>query len=88
MLLLMGTMTRRIQLLVDDQRYALLEREAATTGRPVSELIRDAIDGRYDVDLATRHAAYQRILAAKPMPVEDWDRMKDELLDTFYDRSS
>lgn len=84
----MATMTRRVQILVDDQRYALLEREAMETGRPVAELIRAAIDSRYGVDLAARKAAYRRILAADPMPVDDWAVMKEELLDTFTERSS
>jgi hypothetical protein len=84
----MGTMTRRLQILVDDQRYAVLERESQRTGRPVAELIRDAIDGHYGVDLESRRAAYERVLAAEPMPVDDWDVMKRELLDTFYDRST
>jgi hypothetical protein len=83
--LLMGTMTRRLQILVDDRRYALLEREAEATGRPVAELIREAIDTRYGVDLDARHAAYRQILAAEPMPVDDWAVMKSELLDAFYD---
>ncbi len=84
----MATMTRRLQILIDDQRYALLEREANTTGRPVAELIRDAIDTRYGVDLTARHAAYRRILAAEPMPVDDWATMKVELLESFDDQRS
>lgn len=88
MVLGMGTMTRRLQILIDDQRYALLEREAAVSGRAVAELIRDAIDSRYGVDLVARRAAYEQILAAAPMPVDDWDVMKGELLDTLYDRPS
>lgn len=84
----MGTMTRRLQILVDDRRYALLERESKATGRPVAELIRDAIDTRYGVDLTARHAAYRRILAAEPMRVDDWTTMKDELLESFDDQRS
>ncbi len=81
-------MTRRVQILIDDERYALLEREATVTGLPVAELVRNAIDTRYGTDLAVRHAAYRRILAAAPMPVDDWDVMKDELTETFDDRPS
>ncbi len=79
----MGTMTRRVQILVDDQRYAVLARESQRTGRPVAELIRDAIDGHYGVDPESRRAAYARVLAAEPMPVEDWDVMKRDLLETY-----
>ncbi len=81
----MGTMTRRLQILVDDERYAMLERESQRTGRPVAELIRAAIDGRYAMDPTARRAAYERILAAEPMPVDDWAVMKRELLDMLDD---
>ena len=84
----MATLTRRLQILVDEGRYVVLEREAAATGRSVAELIRNAIDARYGVDLDVRHAAYERVLAAEPMPVDDWASMKGELLDTFYDEQS
>ncbi len=80
----MAMMTRRLQILVDEARYAVLEREAAATGRAIAELIRDAVDARYGADLAAQRAAYDRVLAAEPMPVDDWDVMKDELLDTVY----
>ncbi|CAN5331560.1 hypothetical protein BH23ACT9_BH23ACT9_23180 [soil metagenome] len=83
--LLMATMTRRLQILIDDRRMDLLEREAQRTGRPIAELIRDAVDARYGVDLTERRAAYASILAADPMPVGDWAAMKQELLDTLYD---
>jgi len=85
MLMCMSTMTRRLQILVDEDRYAMLEREAAATGRSIAGLIRDAVDARYSADLDERRAAYKRILAAEPMPVEDRDVMKGELLDTLYD---
>jgi hypothetical protein len=83
----MGVMTRRLQILIDEERYALLEREAQRTGRPVAELIRDAVDARYGADPVARRAAYDVVLAAEPMPVDDWPAMKQELLDTLYDPS-
>jgi hypothetical protein len=83
----MGTMTRRLQILIDEERYALLEREAERTGRPVAELIRDAVDARFGVDPLARRAAYDVVLATEPMPVDDWPAMKQELLDTLYDPS-
>lgn len=88
MLIPMASMTHRLQVLLDDERYALLDRESSATGRPVSELVREAIDQRYRVDLDARRAAYQRIVAAEPMPVDDWDVMKAELLEAFDDDGS
>ena len=84
----MATMAHRLQILIDDERHALLEREAQRTGRPVVELIRDAVDARYGIDRAAQRGAFERLLTAEPMPVDDWDVMKQELLDTFYDRST
>jgi N-acetylmuramoyl-L-alanine amidase len=80
----MGTMTRRLQILIDDARYAILERESQRTGRAVAELIRDAVDARYGVDRDVRQAAYAVVMAAAPMPVEEWATMKEELVDTLF----
>lgn len=86
MLISMATMTRRVQLLIDAERYELLERESTRTGRGVSELIRDAVDSRFGYDLAARRAAYERFLDLAPMPVDDWKVMKAEILE-MYDGS-
>lgn len=85
MLWRMATMTHRLQLLIDEERFGLLERESRRSGRPIAELIREAVDARYGIDVAARRAAYEQLVAAEPMPVDDWDVMKQELLDTFYD---
>ena len=42
-----GPIGRRIQINVTDRQHAILRRESARTGLPVSELIRRAIDGAY-----------------------------------------
>lgn len=85
MLIHMATMTRRLQILLDEDRYELLEQESQRTGRPVAELIRDAVDTRFGPNLTQRRAAFAKILAVEPMPVDDWDVMKQELLDTYAD---
>lgn len=83
----MPTMTRRLQILLDEGRHALLEREAARTGVSVAALIRDAIDRVYAVGGAERRAAVERFLALEPVPVEDWDVMKRDLRDSLFDRT-
>lgn len=83
----MPTMTRRLQILLDEERHTLLEREAERTGASIAALIRDAIDRVYRADAADRRAAFQRILDAEPMPVEDWDVMKRDLRDSLLDRT-
>lgn len=72
---------RRVQLLLDERRYAVLEREAARRGASVAALIRAAIDRTYAGTDANRLAAGQALLDAPPMPVEDWAAMKEQLLD-------
>ncbi|MGH9188352.1 MAG: ribbon-helix-helix protein, CopG family [Acidimicrobiales bacterium] len=74
-------LTRRLQILVDDERLHRLEREAARRKVPVSVLVRDAIDAMYPVDTPARRAAAERILAAEPMPVPDPASLRRELDD-------
>lgn len=66
----------------------MLERQSRRTGKSIAELIRDAIDQTYatDTDMEQRRAALEHILAAEPMPVEDWDAMKRDLRDSLYGR--
>lgn len=80
----MSTMTRRLQILVDEPRYALLERESERTGMSIAELVRDSVDRVYGVDRAARRAALDSILAEPPMPVEDWGDMKQDMVDSMH----
>jgi Ribbon-helix-helix protein, copG family len=59
----MSEMERRLQLLLDQQRYALVEREATRSGRSVSAVIREAIDFRFDNEVSARMAAGEWLLA-------------------------
>jgi hypothetical protein len=70
---------RRLQVLLDDERFHRLERESARRKVPVSVLVRDAIDAAYPVDLPRRRGAAQRILQADPMPVPDPELLRREL---------
>ena len=66
-----------------------LEQQARTDGRSVAGLIRDAIDIAYPpVDATRRRRAVEQILAAPPMPVEDWPQMKATDRDTLYGESN
>lgn len=70
-----------MQILLDDRRYALLEREAVRRQMSVAALIRAAIDRTYAGADANRRAAGAALLSAEPMPVEDWASMKESMLD-------
>lgn len=72
-----------MQILLDDERYQRLEREAAASGRSVASLVRDAIDARFSVDMARRAAAGRRLVAefsAGAGQEPDWSTSKEALL--------
>ncbi|MHB8293467.1 MAG: antitoxin [Acidimicrobiales bacterium] len=70
---------RRLQVLIDEDRWSRLEREAGRRGVPVAVLVREAIDERFPGDADQRRAALQAILDAGPMGVPDPDELRDEL---------
>ncbi len=79
----MATMTRRLQILLDEGRYARLEERAGRRGASVATLVREAIDLAYPQDGLDRAAAAGRILAADPISVTDWETIKAELNDVY-----
>lgn len=79
-------LTHRTQVLLDDERLALLRRRARATGRSVADLIREAIDRQIAdteeaerVATAARERALESFLAADPMPVGEWSQLEREL---------
>lgn len=72
---------RRVQILLEARQYEVLEREARRTGTSVASLIRAALDRVYLAGDSNRADAGRRLLAAEPMPVEDWETMKMAMLD-------
>ena len=76
------------QILIDEERYARLEREAGRTNRSVAAIIREAIDQAFPSDAAEKRRAADAILAAEPMDVpETVEELKREL-DEAHDRFS
>ena len=78
------SLTRRTQLLLDEERYERLRRRADERGTSVATLIREAIDRAFPKVPPDRARAGRRLLAARPMPVEDWPAMKREMLDDMH----
>lgn len=78
-------MTRRTQLLLDDERYARLERIAARSHRSVGAIIREAIDRYLPATPMTRADALEHFLSAPLMDVGTDEDINREL-DTMYDR--
>jgi hypothetical protein len=80
-------LNRRLQVLVDEERYELLAQESKRVGAPIGELVRRAIDREYSRggQATEREAAGRALLAMPPPPGEgpepDWEDQKRELLD-------
>jgi predicted DNA-binding protein len=77
-------MERRLQLLLDQERYDRVEQEAKRSGRSVAAVIREAIDVRFDDDTARRSAAaaeFLRLTQHTSGREPDWAETKAELLD-------
>jgi predicted DNA-binding protein len=77
-------LTRRTQLLLDDELHRRLREIAAERGISMGALIREAIDEKLSQVQDDRAEAIDRLLAAEPMPVEDWPVMKKQLLEDRY----
>jgi plasmid stability protein len=83
-------LTRRTQILLDEERHRALRRRSAASGRSVGELIREGIDrlladeGERDRDAETeRERAFESFLSAEPMPVDDWPVMEREIEEAY-----
>ncbi|MGI8795896.1 MAG: antitoxin [Acidimicrobiia bacterium] len=65
--------TRRLQILLDEERYERVAREAARRKVSVATVVREAIDGKFPspADIERRRSAIEGILSAAPMPVPD-----------------
>jgi predicted DNA-binding protein len=77
-------LTRRTQLLLDDELHRRLREIAAQRGISMGALIREAIDEKLSQVQDDRATAIEKLLAAEPMPVEDWPVMKKQMLEGRY----
>jgi len=82
----MSILSRRLQILIDDERLARLEREASRRRVAVSVLVRDAIDAAFPSTTASLRAAGRRILDAPPMEVPEPGELRAELEELRGDR--
>ncbi|MGL5850323.1 MAG: hypothetical protein ACRCZD_06000 [Phycicoccus sp.] len=78
----LGTLERRLHVLLDEHRYERLASEARESGRSVAAVIRTAIDEHFDAearDRARRAAAGRRLLASvdpHETHAPDWPEIK------------
>lgn len=76
-------MTRRTQILLDEERHERLRQRAEERGISMGEMIREAIDRILSEDAERRFRAGQAILDAEPIPVDDWPVMEKEILERY-----
>lgn len=77
----MATYTKRVQAVLTEEQYRTLTELAAQQGRPLSVLVREAIEHVYfeQAERERRQAALARLLALQA-PVADWEQMEDEIM--------
>lgn len=75
----MSMLDRRLQVLIDEERWSRLEREAGRRRVSVGVLVREAIDERFPSDADERRASLQAVLEAPPMDVPDPEELHEEL---------
>ena len=76
-----ASLTRRTQLLLDDELHRRLRETAAQRGISMGALIREAIDEKLSSTQDARAQAIQELLDAEPGPVEDWPIMKRQMIE-------
>ncbi|MGQ0845739.1 MAG: ribbon-helix-helix protein, CopG family [Sporichthyaceae bacterium] len=75
----MAILTRRLQILLDEDRYQRLERMARARQISVATLIREAVDTAFPAQPVPRAEAGRRLLEAPPIAVEDWEALEGEI---------
>jgi predicted transcriptional regulator len=77
-------LTRRSQLLLDDELHARLRECAVRRGISMGALIREAIEEKLSYADDTRAQAIEELLAADPLAVGEWPDMKRSMIDDMH----
>ena len=77
----MAVYTRRVQTILSEQEFQQLTRLSEDLGKPVSVLIREAVEQVYfePAQIERRRDALKNLLALQA-PVSDWSAMEKEIL--------
>ena len=75
----MCMLTRRLQILLDEDRHRRLSEVAEERGVSVATVVREAIDRGLPNPASRRHEAGRRLLDAADMPVPEPEELMDEL---------
>lgn len=83
MLRSMAKLTRRLQVLLEEDRFAQLEHLARQRGTTIAALVRDALDRTYASTGLPADVAAARFLAREPRELGSWDHAKREIEDSL-----
>jgi hypothetical protein len=74
--------TERTQVLLSPEQLRRVKRLARRERRSVGAIIRAAVDAYTETSAVdgARRAAFERLLALEPAPVDDWEVMKAQIL--------
>lgn len=77
----MAIYTKRVQTLLTDEEFEELRRLSAKASKPISILIREAVEQVYfePATLGRRRAALQELLSLES-PVSSWEEMEREII--------
>jgi hypothetical protein len=81
----MHMLERRLQVLLDERRYARLAAHADERNLSIGAVVREAIDRMIPATSGERSSAARAILSAEPMHVPSPQALRDEL-DALRDR--
>jgi hypothetical protein len=73
------SLTHRLQVLLDEHQHARLAERAASEGRSVGALVREAIDLAWVAPDTRKQQALDQIFAAPSMPVPEPEQLRVEL---------
>lgn len=74
-------LTRRLQVLLDEERWERLQARSSASGASIGAIVRSAIDEALPAAVPAAEEAAAQLLSAEPTPVGDWSDVKRELLD-------
>lgn len=75
----MAILTRRLQILLEEKRFAQLESLARQRETTVAQLVREALDRAYPSSGLPAEIAADRFLARPPLDFGTWEEAKREI---------
>ena len=71
--------SRRLEIRIDGERFALLRKKAKETHKSIAELIRDAIDKQYRWASISRKLHALEKLKEISVPIGNWSELKEDV---------